>query len=100
MRSKRDIAPTVFIPLLLVMITLAVQAFTARAGYSHQLNLLVTQQRQQDPVVEQARTLRQQLESIAGATAALAEQGNPNAIIIRDQLKSQGVSIQAPQANP
>lgn len=100
MNSKPNpggIALNVFLPALLIMITLILQGWTQRVEFANRLVVLNTQERQQEPILQQAQTLRQQLESIAGATAMLAEQGNANAVIIREQLKTQGISINPPQ---
>lgn len=98
--SDQGIAFSVFIPGLLLAATLIVHSMTARDEFNSQLSVLATQSQQQDPTIAQAQKLRGQLQSIAGATASLAEQGNQNAILIRKQLEAQGVSINAPATTP
>lgn len=94
-RHRQLMAPGTFVILLLLVTTLIVQtAFQTRHLRTQSANLSL-QHTQQQAAVEQAQQVRRQLESIAGATARLADQGNPNAILIRDQLQSQGVTIRA-----
>ncbi len=95
--NNNSISITLFVPLLLGLATLIMQGVTTRAEFNNRLAVLDAQEQQQTPVVEQAQKLRAQLESIAGATAKLAEAGNQNAVVIRDQLKAQGISISAPK---
>ena len=87
----------VFLPVLLGLIALIMQAHQSATDLDRQLQVLQAQEQQQQALVEQSQKLRSQLESIAGATAALAQQGNQNAIVIRDQLRAQGISIKPPQ---
>lgn len=54
------------------------------------VNLVLANQR---PVIEQAQKMRTQLDSIARRTALLAEQGNPNARALVEELKKAGITI-------
>ncbi len=94
--SSDGVSMAVFVPMLFGLVALVMQANQSAAEFDGRLQVLQAQHQQQSAVVEQSQKLRTQLESIAGATAKLAEQGNPNAIVIRDQLKAQGISINAP----
>ncbi|MEM7078888.1 MAG: hypothetical protein AAF513_09690 [Pseudomonadota bacterium] len=87
-----------FAILALIIVTLIAQAWTTRQDYAAQITVLDARLAQQYQSIEQSNTLRQQLQSIAGATAELAEQGNRNAITIRDQLKAQGIAINPPKS--
>lgn len=80
---------------LLFSIVLAQIIFTY-LQFQHEQNILNQQFSSQQIVFRKAQTIRSQLESIAGSTATLAQQGNVNAILIRDQLKKQGITIKAP----
>ena len=60
-------------------------------------DILSNQRDQQTTPMEEADRLRNQLQAIAGATAVLADQGNENAILIRNQLRAQGITIQPPK---
>lgn len=88
---------TAFAALLVVTATLIVQALLDNYRLRLARTALESQFAQQREPLEQAQALRAQLEGIAGATAILAEQGNTNAIIIRDQLQQQGITIRPPQ---
>ena len=50
------------------------------------------------PQEQAAQKVRNSLEAIASATAKLADEGNPNAQTIVDQLKKRGVTINASAA--
>jgi len=50
----------------------------------------------QDRALEEVKKARAQLEALAGGTARLAEQGNPNARALVDKLKAQGIGLKAP----
>ena len=87
----------VFLPLLIVAVTLVVQIFFQNGKIRQERDLLATQWAQQRDPMEEAQKLRNQLQSIAGATAVLAKEGNANAILIRDQLAAQGITIKPPE---
>ena len=50
----------------------------------------------QDRALEEVKKARAQLEALAGGTARLAEQGNPNARALVEKLKAQGITLKAP----
>ena len=87
----------VFLPLLIMAVTLVVQIFFQNGQIRRERELLATQWAQQRGPMEEAQKLRNQLQSIAGATAVLAKEGNANAILIRDQLAAQGITIKPPE---
>jgi hypothetical protein len=93
----RSMSLAVFIPLLMMALTLLIQVFYQNTQLRREREILDAQWNNQRTTLEEAQKLRTQLQSIAGATAILAEQGNQNAIQIRDQLRAQGVTIQPPQ---
>jgi hypothetical protein len=53
--------------------------------------------RSQEPTVQQAIKLRQQLQTLAGKTAELAAAGDAGAKSVVDQLKRQGVTLSTPK---
>jgi hypothetical protein len=53
--------------------------------------------RSQEPTVQEATKLRQQLEALAGRTAQLAAEGNEGAKTVVDQMKRQGVTLSPPK---
>lgn len=87
----------VFVPVLIIATALLAGEFYKNTQARQQRNVLDQQWAQQRDNFDEAQKLRNQLQSIAGATAILAEQGNENAILIRDQLAAQGVTIQPPE---
>jgi len=67
---------------------------TFETGYAiHDRGALSDQRRLQEPTVQEALKLRQQLETLAGKTAQLAAEGDEAAKTIVDQMKRQGVSL-------
>lgn len=86
----------VFLPILLLVAAMLIQGFYQRAQLLSQTEALEAQWEQQQSAMQDGQRLRTQLESIAGATASLAEQGNANAILIRNQLQSRGITIRPP----
>ncbi len=70
-------------------------------GYAvHDRGALADQMRAQEPVVQEAMKLRQQLEKLAGKTAQLAADGDEGAKSVVDQMKRQGISLGAPKQQP
>lgn len=90
-----------FIILALVIATLGTQMLVTNNQLRREQAEIARQYEQQTPQIESARQLRTQFDGIAGAVAQLAEQGNPNAIRVKEQLAAQGVNLQAlPQGKP
>jgi len=88
---------TLFLPLLLTIVALFVQTLNTTFELKSVRETLVAQHAAQDGTLAEAQKLRSQLESIAGETAVLADQGNQNAIKLRDYLQQQGIKISPPQ---
>ena len=91
-----------WLPILLVIAAFFVlMAF--ETGYAiHDRQALADQRRAQEPVVQEAVKLRQQLEMLATKTAQLAGEGDEGAKTVADQMKSQGITLGAstPQKAP
>ena len=87
-----------FIPLLIVAVAVLSDAVHTSFQLKADSDSLAASLERQEKTLADARTLRAQLEAIAGDTARLAEQGNPNAIRLRNHLEQQGVTIR-PQPN-
>jgi hypothetical protein len=49
----------------------------------------------QEPTVQEGTKLRQQLDSLAKNTAALADAGNPGAKAVIEEMRRQGITIKA-----
>ena len=93
---ERGISWGVFIPMLLVITALVAQSLYQAVQLSNERTALEAQHTAQTQPLDEAQNVRAQVESLAGATAALAEQGNPNAARLRDYLRQQGVTIRPP----
>jgi hypothetical protein len=88
---------TLFVPVLLTVLTLFVLTLNSTLDLKSSRESLIAQHAAQDGTLAEAQKLRSQLESIAGDTATLADQGNQNAIKLRDYLQQQGIKISPPQ---
>jgi hypothetical protein len=85
------------LPLILVVVSLFVLMAFETGQAIHDRGALADQRRSQQPTVQQAIRLRQQLETLAGKTAQLAAAGDSGAKAIVDQMKRQGVTLSAPK---
>lgn len=85
------------LPLILVIVALfvlmAVETAQALRDHSTLGELIQAQQ----PTIEQAVKLRQQLQNLAGKTAELAAAGDPGAKSVVAQMKVQGVNLGVPK---
>ncbi len=63
----------------------------------HDRGALADLRRSQEPTVQEAIKLRQQLETLAGRTAQLAAEGDEGAKTVVDQMKRQGVNLSPPK---
>jgi len=63
----------------------------------HDRGALADLRHTQEPTVQEAIKLRQQLETLAGRTAQLAAEGDEGAKTVVDQMKRQGVNLNAPR---
>jgi hypothetical protein len=97
-RAEATYSP--FLPL--VLLTLAVVAWF---GYQTvQLQVERSAQRkalqEQEQVVQSATKMRAQLDALAAETQRLADQGNPNAKLLVDELRKRGITINPNAAKP
>lgn len=92
-RLASDEPSSPFLPLLLV--TLAMVGLLLFQGLQllKEHSALDAVRDAQQPAWREAQRLQAQLEGVAGATAQLAEQGNPNARLVVDALRSRGITI-------
>jgi len=95
--ANQGMRTSTFIPLLVIALTLLLQITYRNTQLQREGDILSNQRDQQTTPMEEADRLRNQLQAIAGATAVLADQGNENAILIRNQLRAQGITIQPPK---
>ncbi len=85
------------LPLILVVVALflLMAVETGQALHDHAtLGQLI---QAQQPTIEQAVKVRQQLQSLAGKTAELAAAGDPGAKSVVEQMKAQGVTLGVPK---
>jgi len=85
-------------------VLLAIAAFLAWTGFQtvqlvSERTALSASNEQQEPLMQKSAKLRQSLDAIAAQTQRLAEQGNPNARVLVEELRKRGVTIN-PNPNP
>ncbi len=85
------------LPIGLVVVSLFVLMAFETAQAIHDRGALADLRRSQEPTVQEAIKLRQQLESLAGKTAKLAAEGDEGAKTVVDQMKRQGVNLNPPK---
>jgi len=84
-------------PLILVVVSLFVlMAFETEQAIRDR-GALADLMRAQQPTIDQAVKLRQQLQNLAGKTAELAAAGDAGARSVVDQMKAQGVTLSTPK---
>lgn len=84
-------------PLTLVVVSLFVlMAFETGQAIRDRGALTEVMQAQQ-PSIEQAAKLRQQLQTLAGKTAELAATGDAGAQAVVAQMKAQGIALSTPK---
>lgn len=95
LERETDIASTLsaFVPLLILGLVLAAwfgfQAAQLRFERDAMNEILTSQDKQ----MQEARKLRDALDAIARGTVKLADEGNPNARLLVDELVKRGVKI-------
>jgi hypothetical protein len=87
----------VWLPVILAVLSLFVLMAFETAEAIHDRGALADLRRSQEPTVQEAIKLRQQLESLASKTAQLAAEGNEGAKAVVDQMKRQGVTLNPPK---
>jgi hypothetical protein len=85
------------LPVILAVVALFVLMAFETAQAIHDRGALADQRRSQEPTVQEAIKLRQQLELLAGKTAQLAAEGDEGAKTVVDQMKRQGVNLNPPK---
>jgi hypothetical protein len=85
------------LPVSLAVVALFVLMAFETAEAIHDRGALADLRRSQEPAVQEAIKLRQQLESLAGKTAQLAAEGDEGAKTVVDQMKRQGVNLNPPK---
>jgi hypothetical protein len=85
------------LPVSLAVVALFVLMAFETAQAIHDRGALADLRRSQEPTVQEAIKLRQQLELLAGKTAQLAADGDEGAKAVVDQMKRQGVNLNPPK---
>jgi hypothetical protein len=92
-RLAGDKPTSAFLPILLVTCAITgLLLFQAAQLYGDRSQLAELRSTQR-PAYKEAQRLQSQLEGMAADTAILAEEGNANARLIVDALRSRGISI-------
>ncbi len=89
--SRRGRSP--FVPLLILALAFAAWTAFQTVQLIRERGALETTRNGQDATIEQAQRMRAQLDSIARGTAQLAQQGNPNASLIIEELRKRGITV-------
>lgn len=89
--------PELPLPLILVVVSLFVLMAFETGQAIHDGSALADVRRAQQPTMEQAIKLRQQLQTLAGKTALLAAAGDAGAKSVVERMKRQGVTLSAPK---
>lgn len=90
-RPANGLSPPLVLVVLSVFVLMAFETGQAIRDRTVLADLL----RAQQPSIEQAAKLRQQLQTLAGKTAELAAGGDAGAQAVVDQMKAQGVTLSA-----
>jgi hypothetical protein len=88
---------TLPVPLILVVVSLFALLAVETGQTLHDHAALADLIQAQQPSIERAIKLRQQLQNLAGKTAELAAAGDVGAKAVVDQMKAQGVTLGAPK---
>jgi hypothetical protein len=91
--------PSLFLPLLLILITLVLWFGFQTYQLVKERGNLKTLQANQETMFNNAQKMRAQLDAIAAGTSHLAQQGNANAAQVVNALKAKGITIN-PNATP
>jgi hypothetical protein len=96
--SERDpVIGGLGLPLILVVVSLFVLMAFETGEAIHDRGALADLRLSQEPTVQEAIKVRQQLELLAGKTAQLAAEGDEGAKTVVDQMKRQGVNLSPPK---
>ena len=96
-RGRDRVLSGLGLPIILVVVSLFVFITFETGEAIHDRGALAELRRSQEPTVQEAIKLRQQLESLAGGTAKLVAEGDEGAKTVADQMKRQGVTLNPPK---
>jgi len=90
----------VFVPVLIVAAAFVLWTGFQTVELMREHNALTaTHDAQRQPLADAAK-LRTSLDAVASATRHLADEGNPDAKLIVDELRKRGITINPDQASP
>ena len=92
-RLSADTASSPFLPILLVTCAIGGLLLFQAAQLYLDRSVLADLRAQQQPAYKEAQRLQDQLEGLAADTARLAADGNTNAKLIVEALRSRGITI-------
>jgi hypothetical protein len=92
-REQGSAIGDLWLPVVLVVVSLFVLMAFETGQAIHDRGALEDLRRSQEPTVQEAIRLRQQLELLAGKTAQLAAEGDEGAKTVVDQMRRQGVTL-------
>ena len=95
--SRRAARDQVALPVILVIVALFVLVLAQTIQAIHDRGTLSELRSGQDQTVQDAINARKQLESLAGKTAVLANDGDEGARAVVDEMKRQGVTLAPPK---
>ena len=96
-QERGQVLDGLWLPVILVVLSLFVLLAFETGQAIHDRGALADLRRSQEPTVQEAIKLRQQLELLAGKTAQLAAEGDEGAKAVVDQMKKQGVNLNPPK---
>jgi len=96
-QDRDRVVDGLWLPVILVVLSLFVLLAFETFEAIHDRSALEDLRRSQEPTVQEAVKLRQQLELLAGKTAQLAAEGDEGAKTVVDQMKKQGVNLNPPK---
>jgi hypothetical protein len=96
-QDRDRVVDGLWLPVILVVLSLFVLLAFETFEAIHDRSALADLRRSQEPTVQEAVKLRQQLELLAGKTAQLAADGDEGAKTVVDQMKKQGVNLNPPK---
>jgi hypothetical protein len=93
--EDRGRAEWLFVPLGLLVLGFVLMVGFQTVQLIRERGNLFEIQLAQEPTVQEGTKLRQQLDSLAKNTVALADAGNPGAKAVIEEMRRQGITIKA-----
>ncbi len=94
-QSNQEAPHSIFLPVLLIAIAFLFWTGFQTMQFVWEGSAMSTVYQNQEPLVQSATKVRKSLDTLAKETQKLADQGNPNAKLLVDELKKRGVNIKS-----